>query len=314
MSTPINWFFIAMIPYLTIIMTHSGQGTDRVKRALLTLATLSVLMGMPAMAVIQESCYLGRVTALDPLSHTLAIRAESVYSCDYSTGSPVCNFSPVTPLQVVGSVPDEDVYTVFHNNDQVVATVMGGSGGAWAGIALVSGGAGPGEWLSTEVFGDPGTLPVTLAGGYLVEYETLPDCSSCSGAVCKALSAHVMISSGGNRVHDVFLNPGQSTEYSGRNDGSLVSVLFQEGEAGSGKCPQAGTVAGVQPISNFIIHVVPPIGQQGTDVILTQPTAAGIEPKVTPQSTPSPTRTPAGYLLAIGGLCAAVLAMRGRSK
>ena len=266
------------------------------------------------MAVVQESCYLGRITALDPLSNTLIIRAESQYSCDYSTGNPVCGFTPVTPLQVVGTVPDEGIYNIFHNGDQVVATIIGGSGGAWGGIALVATATGTEQWLVTELYGDPHTLPVSLAGNYRMDYTILPDCSSCSGSVCKALSAHVMLWSGENAVIDKSLNGGQSTVYSGRNDGSSVSILYLSGESGAGQCSQAGTIAGPQPISTFIIHVVPPIGQAGPQPITTQPTAEGIEPKVTPQSTPAPTRTPSGYFLALGGLGAAALAVRRRGS
>ncbi|MCU0631587.1 MAG: hypothetical protein MUC66_01260 [Methanolinea sp.] len=273
---------------------------------------LLLLLVMPGAAAVQEQVYLGRITALDPLSNTLTIRAESQYSCDYSSGNTICRFTSMTPLQVVGSVTDEGIYNTFRNGDQVVATIMGGSGGSWVGIALVTPTPGIENWMATEIYGDPRSLPVLLAGDYLFEYTTIPDCSRCTGSVCKALSAHIILKSAGIKVLDQSLNSGQSTKYSGRNDGSSVSVLYLTGEAEAGQCSQAGPIAGIQPISNFIIHVVPPIGLVGSPGVITQPTAEGIEPKVTPQSTPAPTQAISGYLLPAGAICILALGLRRR--
>lgn len=279
---------------------------------MLLASLLVLLLGTPCMAAVQEICYLGRITALDPLSNTLVIRAESQYSCDYATGGSACVFKPVSPIQVVGTVPDEGIYNTFRNDDLVVATIIAGSGNAWAAIALVSRQAENQEWVATEISGDPKALPVSLAGNYRMDYGILPDCSACSGSTCKALSARVFLWSGETPVVDQFLNAGHSAVYSGRNDGSSVSILFLSGEADAGQCPQAGGVAGIMPVSTFIIHVVPPIGQAGTPGIITRPTPMGIEPKVTPQATPAPTRAPLDYLLAPCSLAAMGLVLRRR--
>lgn len=213
-----------------------------------------------ASALVQETTYLGRVTAMDPLSLTLTIRAESEYGCDYSGGNPSCSFKQITPLQVIGTVPDEGVYNTFHNGDLVAGTILGGTGGRWAGIALVIQPPGSSAYVTSDIYGDPRTIPVPLGGDYGFDYSTLPDCSQCSGSVCRALSAHVVVRSGDTVVLEQSLNNGQSTRYSGRNDGSEISILYLSGEASSSSCPGTAPVAGIQPVSNFVIHVKPPIG------------------------------------------------------
>lgn len=294
-----------------MIGTHdlsSSHGRAPVLIALVLLA----LVAIPAAAAVQEITYLGRITALDPLSGTITIRAESQYLCDYSRGDAACGFTPVTPLQVVGTVPEEGIFNTFRNGDQVVATILGGSGGAWAGFARVIPSAGREEWAVTDLFGDPDTIPVPLAGGYEIEYSTTPDCTQCTGSVCKAQSAHVVLKSGEITVLDRSMTAGQSARYSGRNDGSSVSILYLTGEADSGPCSQAGPLTGMQPISNFILQVVPPIGQAATTAVAMPPTAEGIGQKVTPQLTPAPTQAPFGCMIPIAALCLVALGLRGR--
>ncbi|MCQ8893167.1 MAG: hypothetical protein NQU46_00810 [Methanolinea sp.] len=269
------------------------------------LGIILIGLAMPTAALVQESAYVGRVTAMDPLSQTLTIRAESLYGCDYSKGAPACGYSPITPLQIVGGVPEEGAFNTFHNGDLVAGTIIGGSGGQWAGIALVSAVTGAEGYVTTDIYGDPNTLPVQLAGGYTFEYTTLPDCSQCAGPVCKALSTRVLLKSAGMTVLDQSLNKGQSTRYSGRNDGSMVSIIYLSGEADSSPCSATAPGPGRQPVSTFVIHVTPPIGGATAGVIATHPTAEGIEPKVTPQSTVAPTRAalmPGAALLALSAL------------
>jgi len=172
---------------------------------LLFLVVASLCIASPVSAIVQESTYMGRVTAMDPISLTLTIRAESQYGCNYTGGQPSCGFMPITPVQVVGAVPDEGLFNTFHNGDLVTATILGGTGGQWAGIALVVLPPGSSTYLATDIYGDPKTIPVTLGGDYKVEYSTLPDCSSCSGSVCKALSARVVVRSGEAIVQEKFL-------------------------------------------------------------------------------------------------------------
>jgi len=282
------------------------------------LASFLLLLAIPATAAVQETCYLGRIASLYPLSHTISIDVASQYSCDYSTGSPACGFTSIRPPHqiavttpvVTGTVTGDEVFALFHSGDQVVATILGGDGGSWIGIALVSQGQGTEEWQATGLYGDPNTLPVTLAGGYRMEYAILPDCSKCSGSVCRGLTSLVTVWSGDVKVIDDFLNSGHSLEYSGRNDGSRVSIQYLSGETRSTQCSQEHAISGIQPVSSFIIHVVPPIGEQGTPRTMTQPTAEEFKAPATTPSTPAPTRAPTGVLLAAGAFAIIALGLR----
>jgi len=79
------WFFIRIATYPLIIMigTH-GLSSSHGRACVLIVLILLALVAMPAAAAVQEIAYLGRITALDPLSGTITIRAESQYLCDYS--------------------------------------------------------------------------------------------------------------------------------------------------------------------------------------------------------------------------------------
>lgn len=275
---------------------------------LLFLVVVSLCIASPVSAIVQEITYRGSVTAMDPLTLTLTIRAESQYGCNYTGGQPSCGFMPIAPVQVVGAVPDEGLFNTFHNGDLVTATILGGTGGQWAGIALVVLPPGSSTYVATDIYGDPKTIPVALGGDYKVDYTTLPDCSSCSGSVCKALSAHVVVRSGETIVQEQSLNNGQSTRYSGRNDGSSISVLYLSGEAPGDSCPGATPVTGMQPISNFVIHVTPPVGgfSGPRETVQQGPVGEGAEK---PNGTAVPEKTQAGWFFLSPAAAVGVLAM-----
>ncbi|MDH7509670.1 MAG: hypothetical protein QHH04_01325 [Methanolinea sp.] len=270
-----------------------------------------------ASALVQETTYLGRVTAMDPLSLTLTIRAESQYGCSYSGGTPSCAFSSIDPVQVVGTVPDEGVFNTFHNGDLVAATILGDTGGKWAAIALVIVPPGSGTYLVSDIYGDPRTIPLDLGADYQFDYSTLPDCSACSGSVCKALSARVVVKSGESVLLEQSLNNGQSARYSGRNDGSWISILYISGEASADTCAGASPATGIQPVSSFVIHINPPVGGFTAPTGTPSPgeTKRSMEK---PLQTTEPERTRAGAFLltplgAMGGI-ALLYRIRGKRR
>lgn len=272
----------------------------------LSLVLVSLCFVAHASALVQETTYLGRVTAMDPLSLTLTIRAESQYGCSYSGGTPTCSFSSIAPLQVVGTVPDEGAFNTFHNGDLVAATILGGTGGRWAALALVVFPPGSGTYLVSDIYGDPRTIPLDLGADYQFAYSTLPDCSTCSGSVCKALSARVVIKSGETVLLEQSLNNGESARYSGRNDGSWISVLYLSGEAAPDTCAGATPATGIQPVSSFVIHVNPPVGGFTAPTGIKSPAETQENKEKPPQAQgPEPTRA-AGFLLtplaAMGGM------------
>jgi hypothetical protein len=269
----------------------------------LFLVVFSMCFIGQASALVQETTYLGRVTAMDPLSLTLTIRAESQYGCSYPGGSPSCVFSSITPVQVVGTVPDEGVFNTFHMGDLIAATILGGSGGRWAAIALAVTPPGSNTYVVSDIYGDPRTIPLPLGANYQFDYSTLPDCSACSGSVCKALSAHVVVKSGDKVLLDQSLNNGQSVRYSGRNDGSWISILYISGEAPADTCAGASPATGIQPVSSFVIHVNPPIGGFTAPPETRSPVEIGGSEEKARQTT-EPEKTPRAFSLLLTPLVA----------
>lgn len=279
-----------------------------------------LIITLPVMASVGEDCYLGRVMWLDPSKKTITVEVDSQYLCENASHGTSCGFTSiippgiaVTPPNITGYLAGDTFPSTFQSGDRVVAAIVGGNGGTWRGIARVTWENETSDWQASEIYGDPATLPVTLVGDYRIEYAILPDCSKCSGSVCKGLTSRVALWSGKVRVFDELLNPGHSIIYSGRNDGSSVSILYISGETLASQCSLATNDPGIQPVSSFVIHVVSPIGEQGFPTVMTYPAAEEMKPPVTFPSTPAPKNAPDGYLLSVCALMTLALALRRRS-
>jgi hypothetical protein len=279
-------------------------------------ALLLVCIAAPAGAVLQQYTYLGTVTALDPVSESVTILAEGKYGCIYPAdgSSPVCSFSAITPQELTGTSPDGIAFTRLTRGDNVVASSLGSPGVEWVGIARVITVSGSMNREATDIIGDPATIPIPLIADYGFSYETTPVCNTCTGAVCTALSARVNLTSSGMSIVDRSMNTGQSFTYSGRNDVSTVEVIFLGGQAAALLCPGKAGMAGPQPISTFIIHVNPPIGLVTQVPISTMPTAEGIAAKVTPGTTPAPTKAGFLPLTCIGGIMFLIAVFHWRTR
>lgn len=277
---------------------------------------------LPASAVIQEVTLKGVVKTLIPGQGILSIEKPSRYGCDYpAQGAPVCSFSSLSTNTITGTVPDEMAFTVFKEADSVVATSIGGTGGTWIALGKL---AGPGadEEYVTNIVGDPAAIPVRLAGDYVIKYTTSPDCAACSGTLCTATSATVTVLSGDIIVAEKKISPRQTFSVNARNDGSSVSVTFVEGKAPNTACPGStsgsnagGMATGPQPVSDFIISIVPPLGYTpGSDG--TVATAAPAAPEMTPApAAPAPTtHAPLSAAAALGALCLLALAAAARRR
>lgn len=282
--------------------------------------TFFLIITVPGMAAVEQDCYLGRITWLDPSTKAISVDVESQYLCENAPQGTSCRFTDIIPPGIAVMPPNIRGYlagdtfpSTFQNRDRVVATILGGNGGTWRGIARVTRENETSDWQAAEIYGDPAILPVTLVGDYRMEYAILPDCSKCSGSICRGLTSSVALWSGEVKVFDEFLNPGHSIVYSGRNDGSSVSILYLSGETLASQCSLATNDPGVQPVSSFVIHVVPPIGEQGIPTVMTYPAAEEMKPPVTLPSTPVPKSAPGGYLLSVCALMTLALALRRRS-
>ncbi len=261
--------------------------------------TLAICL-QPASAVLQEVTLKGTVSAISPEENTITIGNVAQYGCEYPAGgAPVCTFTPINSMPVTGSVPDGTSLSTFAVDDTAVATSRGGTGGSWITLARLFG-PGPEEEYVTDLFGDPGTVPVPLVGDYALGIAMTPDCTTCSLTTCTAASAAVTIQSSGMMVAEKTLAPRMSLSYNGRNDGSGIAVTFVHGEASPvGACPAGSAGAtGPQPLSVFVINVQPPIGFAPAAAVTTAPPA-----EVTPTQ-----KSALLPLTAIGALGIALLA------
>jgi hypothetical protein len=289
---------------------------------LITVLFLCVIC-VPVGAVMLEVTVKGPVATINPTKNTLTVDHPLQYGCSNpATGIPVCSFMPVNKSALTGTVPDAAAFTVFKNGDPVIATSLGGPGETWITLANLYGSR-PNEEMVTDIVGDIGTIPTPLIGNYVLDATTVPDCSACSGTTCTAMSAIVMVKSEGYGVLARTLMPGESLTYSGRNDGSGVTVTFVKGQAVSTTCPGKASMTGPQAISVYIVKVVPPVSAAQTNIrtatttrpdealtpLLSLPTTAW-----TSSGVPATTRTGMVPLAAIGAIAFAGLVLQMRRK
>jgi len=277
---------------------------------------------LPAAAVLQEVTVKSSVSTISPQKNTLTIGYPLQYGCNYpAAGSPVCSYTPTNFSALTGTVPADAAFTIFRTGDPIVGTSIGGAGGRWIALAKLYGSR-PTEENVTDIVGDPGTIPTPLIGDYALDITMDPDCTACTGTICTASSAGVNVLSGGARVMQKTLNPGGALLFNGRNDGSSVAVTFVRGEATSSTCAGMSGMAGVQPVSVFIVNVVPPAAFGQTDIrtaTTTRPDEALTTMPVTslpvtslPASLPVATKAGSAPFAVLGvlGITALVLAVR----
>jgi len=281
-------------------------------------AALLVLFAcaVPAGAVVLEVTVKGTVADVSSANNSLTLANPEQYGCDYGSGTnaPVCSWTKLNTTLLTGTVPDAAALSVFAKGDQAVAVSLGGTGGTWIALAKLYG-SGTNADDATDEIGDIGSLPTALIGDYAVTGITAPNCSACTGTTCSATTSNVTVTSGKMTVAQKTLLPGESLYYNGRNDASRVNVSFVKGEALSDSCPKyAGLIGGVQPVSDYIVHVVPPMGMK---VTTTSEATAVTSPAGAAASVPAAattTRKSALPFAALGilGLGIAALAMHRR--
>jgi hypothetical protein len=249
----------------------------QIKWILLAL-TITGVMVAPGSAVLQEITYRGTVTDIDTVNGTLTIQASHTWGCTFGNTT-TCDWHPVTEEQLTGSVPGPEVFAVVVPGMTVEATSIGGAGGRWIGIGTLFPTPGIEYWLAQDLFGDPSTLPAPLEADFDLSVETAPDCRECNATVCTAQSALVNVSQTAGRNREEVMLPGQTFTFSERNDNSSLTVTFLQGQAASAGCPGAEPlIGGIQPVSNFIVHVQPPIAFVPTTEATTGITTPTISP------------------------------------
>ncbi|MGB8219765.1 MAG: hypothetical protein WCE46_05215 [Methanoregula sp.] len=269
------------------------------------------ICAIPAGAVVLQVTVRGTVTDVSPANNTLTLSDPQQYGCDYGSGTsaPVCSWTPLNTSTLTGTVPDAAALSVFARNDQVVAVSLGGTGGTWIALAKLYG-SGASADNATDETGDIGSLPVALIGDYAVTATTVPNCSACTGTTCTATGSNVTITSGTMNVAYKTLSPGESLFFNGRNDASSVNVSFMNGEALSDSCPgYTGLIGGVQPVSDYIVHVVPPLGM----TVATSPATQSNAPTTVTASVTTTQESGLPFAaLGVLGVGIAILAVRRR--
>jgi len=253
------------------ITTHRYEVVTMKKVQCLSLCAALLFLfacAIPASAIILQVTVRGTVDDVSSANNTLTLSGPSQYGCDYGSGTsaPDCSWTPLNTSTLTGTLPDPAALSVFAKGDQAVAVSLGGTGGTWISLAKLYG-SGASADDATDEIGDIGSLPTALIGDYAVTEITAPNCSACTGTTCTATTSNVTVTSGKMTVAQKTLHPGQSLFFNGRNDASSVNVSFVNGEALSDSCPKyAGLIGGVQPVSDYIVHVVPPIGMKVTTI------------------------------------------------
>lgn len=263
---------------------------------------------IPAAAVIQEVTVKGVVSNISPIMGTITISNPLQYGCTYAgTGTATCSYSPMATTALTGSVPGDSVFTLLKPGDSVVATSLGGAGGTWIAVAKLYGPGQTGEFV-TDLVGEPSSIPTPFVGDYALDTLTYPDCTSCSGTTCTADSADVNLKSSGTLVSAKTLDPRQALVFNGRNDGSSVDVTFVKGQASSVTCVGRTGMTGPQPISVFVVKIVPPIGFGAKSLPPPTPVVTATQPP-----TPVPTTKSGSFpLIVIAGLGVAALVLAAR--
>jgi len=235
---------------------------------LVAIFTIVLLLScnIPVSADPQEVTYRGQVATVNPIKNTLSLKVPAQYGCAYQTaGEPVCKWTPVSEYALTGRVPDPATFSIFSGGEGVIATGIGGDGGEWITLAKIYGKRET-EQLITDIVGEPNTVPLPLMGNYSVDTELLPNCSACTGDRCDAKEAKVTVKSFDRTVLQRFLNPGDSLNYDGRNDGSELNVRFISGRTASASCPGSSGTTGTRVDSVFIISSSPPTGYNQVNI------------------------------------------------
>jgi hypothetical protein len=235
------------------------KGKSVILWCVLASAVLALLCG-PVSAVVLESAYTGKVSAVNQAAGTMTIDVTSRYGIDYTGDKAVGSWNPVTPVSLKGAVPDKAVYNLVNIGDTVRAVQMGDTTGPWITIAKVN--LSEKTAVVQNIIGEPQEYFANLfKGNYTVSYTTTADCAKYNksmGTVAPALSATVVLQKDGKTVMTKTLKPGKGTVYKDKS-GASFSILFAKGQSDSSKCRSgSGMMTGIQPISVFVITPVTP--------------------------------------------------------
>lgn len=232
-----------------------SSSTCRIGLAVALASALVLGAFSSSQAALQPSAYLGRIVQID--GGSIVVRTE------FKAGG---GWEPHS-VRLVGSVPHERATRSLCVGDAVQVASLGDPGHVVAVARLNQPVSAPGPPGRSPVeiraiYGDPGFLvldpPALDMGMRSLTYETVPDCSQCSGGVCRAAYADVRIRLAGSHpdgVKEMRLRPGQTETLSLDQADERLAITFHDGEAVcTPECCETPPL-GPQPVSTFTIEL-----------------------------------------------------------
>ena len=226
----------------------------KVRASLVAAVSLALVLGLagPTRAALPGFAYLGRIVGIDDGS--IAVRTE------FKAGD---GWEPHT-TRLVGPVPHEQATRALSVGDPVQVASLGRPDDivAVARLNRAPPAPGPPDPRPVEIraiYGDPRYLvldPPSLGMGMRsLAHETTPDCSHCSGRLCRAAYADVRIrlATTPDDTTELRLRPGESDTLPIGHDAKRLTITFHAGEAVCAPECCENPPLGPQPVSTFTI-------------------------------------------------------------
>ncbi|WOF17144.1 hypothetical protein F1737_10870 [Methanoplanus sp. FWC-SCC4] len=221
------------------------------RSAAIAAIILALLLILPVSAVMLEETYKGQVSRIDENKKMFTMQVDTVYNGKEWV---VYSKTSLKNRYVEGIINNPDFFADVKQGDKIEATIMGGAGGEWIIVGKI-GSTSVTESPIIASYGDPSRLVSPYYKGYTISFEGKPDCDSCEGSTCPALSAVVTVSKDKQPVETKEMIPGERHVFGWTSDYQYVlKVIYNRGEAPSSLCPETGMITGPQAISDFTIY------------------------------------------------------------
>jgi len=222
--------------------------------SLLAVLLVGVILFLPPEvgAALRPYNYMGRITRVDTVATLIEIETEF----EWQNGE----WKP-HQCTIEGKAPEDALKLKM--DDYVEAASLGLPGELWTTLAKVKS---PADKTITAIYGDPVYLMSDiLLGGYTIEYESTPECSTWGGGTnCTTKYVGLTIAENGHQVGTAQLGPGQNHLYTGEE--YHIEITFHSGETSAyPECTNL-PVPGPQSVSDFTIRITEADQEeQGTD-------------------------------------------------
>ncbi len=262
----------------------------------------------PASALLQETTVSGEVVKITEATNEITVYANEIWN---GKSWVMYSVTSLSQQNLRGAVPEGDIFGYLNTGDIIQATFTGDerTGVRWVTVARVELPESSSRFLS-DSWGDPSYLISPFFNNFKITYDTEADCTDCTGTVCSAESAGVVVSQGWeekNYLQEKTMHPGETHIFSSPEGCySELVAAFYEGEASSDRCGGYEGMDGPQPFSNFAVHLVSK--GTATEVTLT-PSPSMTQTSAVPQSTGAePAQSPGFvFIAAVLGIMVAIL-------